>query len=53
MFPMLVAAPNQPIAEIRYELTDNHLYVNTSVNGRGPHWFIFDTGASATVPWWA
>lgn len=45
----LIPAPNTPVAEIRYELTDNHIYVKSTVNGRGPYWFIFDTGASATV----
>src|SRR5579871_2320427 len=39
----------RPVAEIRYEMTGNHMYVNTSVNGHGPYRFIFDSGAGATV----
>jgi len=34
---------------IPFELTSNHIYVQAKVNGQGPLWFIFDTGAGVTV----
>jgi predicted aspartyl protease len=34
---------------IPFELNSNHIYVQATVNGKGPLWFILDTGAGATV----
>lgn len=34
---------------IPFELTANHIYLQVRVNGSEPLWFLFDTGAAATV----
>ncbi len=34
---------------IPFELTSNHIYLKASVNGSEPLWFLFDTGAGASV----
>ncbi len=30
---------------IPFDLIDNHIYLNVSLNGKGPYRFVFDTGA--------
>jgi predicted aspartyl protease len=35
--------------DIPFELNSNHIYVQAMLNGKGPLWFILDTGAGATV----
>ena len=31
-------------ATVPFELTDNRIFVDVSINGKGPYHFIFDTG---------
>jgi hypothetical protein len=33
---------------IPFDLVGNHIYVQARVNGHGPFWFLFDTGATAS-----
>ena len=34
---------------IPFEMNENHIFVETRVNGSEPLWFMFDTGAEATI----
>jgi predicted aspartyl protease len=36
-------------AAMPFELTQNHIYVRGSVNGKDPTWFLIDTGADFSV----
>jgi len=38
-----------PARNIPFELNSNHIYVQATINGKGPLWFILDTGAGVTV----
>ncbi len=45
------AAPQQPVplGKVAFELIDNRIFVNVTINGRGPFHMILDTGASLGV----
>jgi predicted aspartyl protease len=36
-------------ATVPFELVDNHVYIDVSINGQGPYRFIFDTGGSLVI----
>ena len=40
---------NKPLAEISYRPVGKLIYVPVQVNGSGPLWFIFDTGAPNSI----
>jgi Aspartyl protease len=40
---------NKPLAEISYRPVGKLIYVPVEVNGSGPLWFIFDTGAPNSI----
>lgn len=50
MLMTLVAAVSASAAPVRvpFELHNNHIYLRTMVNGKGPFFFLFDTGAGSS-----
>lgn len=42
--PLVSAAP----VRVPFELHNNHIYLKVMVNGKGPYYFLFDTGAGAS-----
>ncbi len=37
---------NIPVAEFPFEITSNIPFVQVSINGTGPYWFVLDTGSA-------
>jgi predicted aspartyl protease len=44
-----VAAQSKPLGKVRFELIDNRIFVNVTINGQGPFHMILDTGANLAV----
>ncbi|MBV8068371.1 MAG: aspartyl protease family protein [Acidobacteriaceae bacterium] len=42
-------AAKQSVVEIPFELLDDSIAVEATVNGRGPFWMLLDTGADPSV----
>jgi hypothetical protein len=43
------ARENAPLGKVAFELIDNRIFVNATINGHGPFHMILDTGASLAV----
>ena len=42
-------ARGSSVVTVPFEMNENHIFIPVRVNGSGPLWFMFDTGAEATI----